>query len=129
MGLGTYLFVIYSFSFPFRSFSTGRKIWTGVARRVQEEREKENYKRTHGGQAQPLTFKEKYMSCLLRQKKGSRRARKPPSAKETALKKASQLTPKTSEAESSKKGSGTNLRREARGAGSANKSSKKKGGA
>ena len=112
------LFPAFRFQDKVQSRILGRRVWVDVARRVQEEREKESYKRTHGGAEPPKSFKEKYLNCFQRQKSGSKRARKPPSAKDTAMKKASQQTASLqNEAETDSKNTttGTQLRREARG--------------
>jgi hypothetical protein len=95
---------------------TGRKVWLDVARRVQLERERESYKRAHGGKEAPLSFVERFFGCLFRQRLGKKRARKPPSAKDTAMKKASQMTAAVAaESDSAKDTTGSQLRREARG--------------
>lgn len=126
------LFPAFRFQDKVQSKILGRPVWMDIARRVQQERERESYKRTHGGAEPPKSFSEKYLSCFTRQKTGSRRARKPPSAKDTAIKKASQQNPKTastaddsSSSTSSTSGAGSGRRREARGASGATKGMKK----
>lgn len=113
------LFPVFRFQDHVMRKVLGRKVWTDIARRVNEEREKENYKRTHDGQDMPSSLGERLCACLKRQKQGSKRARKPPSAKDTAMKKAATLQATASavaEAETAKD-TKTGKGRAARGAG------------
>lgn len=92
------LFPVFRFQDSVMKKLLGRGVWMDVARRVLQEREADGYRRTHNGEDKPLTFSEKYLSCFKRQRYGKKRARKPPSAKDTALRMAAVLKTQQSSA-------------------------------
>lgn len=115
------LFPVFRFQDNLTRKVLGRQTWTDIARRVNEERELEAYRKANDGKEPPRSLMDKLSDCFKRQKTSSKRARKPPSARDTAVKRASQNQAMTVSADKSKKRGQGKDAREARGAGGVGK--------
>jgi hypothetical protein len=90
----------------------GTSTWVDISKRIEEEKEKELYRRKFKSEM-PESLVQKFCN-LFKRKRQTTRVKKPPSAQETAIRKAAANA--NSANERKVKGDESSLRREGRGA-------------
>jgi Ca2+-binding EF-hand superfamily protein len=106
------LFPAYRLQDKIRSTVLGTSTWVDISKRIEEEKEKELYRRKFKSEM-PESLVQKFCN-LFKRKRQTTRVKKPPSAQETAIRKAAANA--NSANERKVKGDESSLRREGRGA-------------